>query len=90
MTLPNFDKSEVGASLKAEDEESSHLCYSLIDPELMWETLRWVQGVTKLPALVKGMLAAGDALESSQIQAVKLMVPLTFSYKNEVQGAPCM
>ena len=64
LTLPNFDRSEVGASLKAEDEESSHLRYSLIDPGLTWETLRWVQGVTKLPVLVKGVLTAEDALEA--------------------------
>ena len=68
LTLANFDNTKAGASLKAADGESFLFRYTqaLIDPGLTWETIRWVQGVTKLPVLVKGVLTAEAALEAVQ------------------------
>ena len=66
LTLANFDDTKVGAGLKALDDDSFLLRYTqkLIDPGLTWETVRWAQGVTKLPVLVKGVLTAEGALEA--------------------------
>ena len=66
LTLANFDNTQAGASLNAKDDESFLFRYTqkLIDPGLTWETIRWVQGVTRLPVLVKGVLTAEDALEA--------------------------
>ena len=66
LTLANFDDTKIAASLKAVDDDSFLLRYTqkLIDPGLTWETVRWAQGVTKLPVLVKGVLTAEGALEA--------------------------
>jgi len=32
----------------------------LLDPSLTWETIRWMRGRTKLPIIVKGVIAASD------------------------------
>lgn len=32
----------------------------LLDPSLTWETVRWMRGRTKLPIIVKGIIAASD------------------------------
>ena len=68
LTLANFDNSADASSLKVKEGESSLLRYTqaLIDPGLTWETIRWVQGVTRLPVLVKGVLTAEDAIEAVQ------------------------
>ena len=68
LTLANFDNSEVASRLKVKEAESSLLRYTqaLIDPGLTWETIRWVQGVTRLPVLVKGVLTAEDAIAAIQ------------------------
>ena len=68
LTLANFDNTEAASGLKTKDGDSFLFRYTqaLIDPGLTWETIRWVQGVTKLPILVKGVLTAEGALEALQ------------------------
>ena len=66
LTLANFDDTALASKLKVKDGDSSLHRYTqaLIDPGLTWDTIRWVQGLTKLPVLVKGVLTAEDALEA--------------------------
>ena len=66
LTLANFDDTALASKLKVKEGDSSLHRYTqaLIDPGLTWDTIRWVQGLTKLPVLVKGVLTAEDALEA--------------------------
>ena len=66
LSLANFKQTEDAAKLVTRTQESGLFQYtaSLIDPSLTWESIKWVQGLTSLPVVVKGVLTAEDALEA--------------------------
>lgn len=66
LSLANFKQTETAAKLVTGRQESGLFQYtaSLIDPSLTWESVRWVQSLTSLPIVIKGILTAEDALEA--------------------------
>lgn len=62
ITVANF--ADVGLEqLGTVSGESGLAAYSasLFDPSLTWRDLKWLQGITDLPVLVKGIMRADDA-----------------------------
>jgi isopentenyl diphosphate isomerase/L-lactate dehydrogenase-like FMN-dependent dehydrogenase len=60
----NFGRLTNAAAIKAYQSEGgafSQYISDLVDPSLTWEVVDWLQSVTRLPVLVKGVLAAPDA-----------------------------
>ena len=53
-----------GTNLGFVKDGSGSLYDELIDSGLTWEDIAWVQSITKLPVLVKGILTAEGALEA--------------------------
>ena len=45
-----------------------------IDPSLTWKDLEWLQSITKLPVLVKGILRGDDALKAYEYGAQGIIV----------------
>ncbi|KAF9360995.1 Hydroxyacid oxidase 1 [Mortierella sp. AD094] len=56
-------KAAEGKGTKVVRQESSLAAYvvSQIDPSLNWKDIEWIQSITKLPIVVKGVLTAEDA-----------------------------
>ena len=64
LTLANFESEGVPA-MKAPGAQASGLneyASSLFDPSLTWKDVSWLQTITKLPIVVKGILTPEDAL----------------------------
>ncbi|KAF9172908.1 Hydroxyacid oxidase 1 [Mortierella sp. AD010] len=61
--ISNIDINEKAAEVKVVRQESSLAAYvvSQIDPTLNWKDIEWIQSITKLPIIVKGVLTAEDA-----------------------------
>jgi len=60
----NADVQPEQNSFETQNQTESGLCkstQSVIDPKLMWDTLRWVKSFTTLPVVVKGILTGEDA-----------------------------
>ena len=62
LHLGIFDETKLGF---VQDGRAS-LYDELIDSRLTWQDITWVQSITKLPVLVKGVLTAENALEAVQ------------------------
>ncbi|GAQ86352.1 Glycolate oxidase [Klebsormidium nitens] len=63
MTLKNFEDLGAVSSEKASTNPALASLYlaSQFDPSLQWKDVRWLQSVTSLPILVKGVMTAADA-----------------------------
>jgi (S)-2-hydroxy-acid oxidase len=75
ITVANF----ADAGLEQLDEvsgESGLAAYSasLFDPTLTWKDVEWLQSITHLPVLVKGVLRADDALHAIEHGAAGIIV----------------
>lgn len=66
LTLANFS----GLKSKFLDEEGSGInsyVHASFDETLTWKDVKWLMGFTKLPVLVKGILAVEDAVIAADI-----------------------
>ncbi|KAF8955822.1 Hydroxyacid oxidase 1 [Entomortierella lignicola] len=65
-----------GNETKVVRQESSLAAYvvSQIDPTLNWKDIEWIQSITKLPIIVKGVLTAEDAKLAAEHGAKGILV----------------
>lgn len=59
---------------KTSDSELASWADSHFDRSLNWKDVEWLQSITKLPVLVKGILTAEDALLALQCKVAGIMV----------------
>lgn len=98
LTLKNFEGLEIGKIDKTNDSGLASYFSSQIDSSLTWKDVHWMQSITKLPIIVKGVMTAEDtrlAIESG-VSGVLLSnhgarqldyVPATISCLEEVVKA---
>jgi 4-hydroxymandelate oxidase len=48
--------------------------YTLLDPTINWETISWIQSLTKMPVVLKGILSPDDAWMACQHGAAGIIV----------------
>ncbi|KAG4213214.1 hypothetical protein ERO13_A01G041100v2 [Gossypium hirsutum] len=61
LTLKNFEGLDLGKMDKADDSGLASYVAGQIDRSLSWKDVKWLQTITTLPILVKGVLTAEDA-----------------------------
>lgn len=63
-----FEGPAGGVSEKSDDTKGvSQAMFAGVDPNLNWEDIKWLKGVTKIPILVKGVQSVEDALLAYQL-----------------------
>jgi len=60
LTLKNFEGLDLGKMEKSEDSGLASYVAGQIDRSLSWKDVKWLQTITKLPILVKGVMTAED------------------------------
>ncbi|XP_047948539.1 glycolate oxidase [Salvia hispanica] len=66
LTLKNFEGLDLGTLDKSNDSGLATYVAGQVDRSLNWKDVKWLQTITKLPILVKGVLTAEDARLSVQ------------------------
>ncbi|KVH97360.1 Aldolase-type TIM barrel [Cynara cardunculus var. scolymus] len=61
LTLKNFDGLNLGKLDKTDDSGLASYVAGQVDRSLNWKDVKWLQSITPLPILVKGVLTAEDA-----------------------------
>ncbi|XP_052179736.1 glycolate oxidase isoform X2 [Diospyros lotus] len=61
LTLKNFEGLDIGKIDKTSDSGLASYVASQVDRSLSWKDVKWLQTITHLPILVKGVLTAEDA-----------------------------
>lgn len=74
LTLKNFEGLDLGKMDKANDSGLASYVAGQIDRSLSWKDVQWLQTITKLPILVKGVMTAEDARLSIQHGAAGIIV----------------
>ncbi|KAJ6752021.1 hypothetical protein OIU85_002442 [Salix viminalis] len=74
LTLKNFEGLDLGKMDKADDSGLASYVAGQIDRTLSWKDVEWLQTITKLPILVKGVLTAEDGKLSIQSGAAGIIV----------------
>ncbi|KAJ0102373.1 (S)-2-hydroxy-acid oxidase GLO1 [Pistacia vera] len=74
LTLKNFEGLDLGKMNEADDSGLASYVAGQIDRTLSWKDIKWLQTITKLPILVKGVLTAEDARLSIQAGAAGIIV----------------
>jgi (S)-2-hydroxy-acid oxidase len=60
LTLKNFEGLDLGHMEKTSDSGLASYVAGQIDRSLSWKDVKWLQTITRLPILVKGVLTAED------------------------------
>ncbi|KAG0468745.1 hypothetical protein HPP92_018073 [Vanilla planifolia] len=98
LTLKNFEGLDLGKMDKSDDSGLASYVAGQIDRTLSWKDVKWLQSITSLPILVKGVLTAEDASLAIQNGAAGIIVsnhgarqldyvPATITALEEVVGA---
>ncbi|MGG6532885.1 UNVERIFIED_CONTAM: alpha-hydroxy-acid oxidizing enzyme, partial [Clostridioides difficile] len=74
LTLKNFEGLDLGKMDKADDSGLASYVAGQIDRTLSWQDVKWLQTITKLPILVKGVLTAEDTRIAIQSGAAGIIV----------------
>ncbi|KAK9151115.1 hypothetical protein Syun_009424 [Stephania yunnanensis] len=74
LTLKNFEGLDLGKMDKANDSGLASYVAGQIDRSLSWKDVQWLQTITKLPILVKGVVTAEDARMAVQAGAAGIIV----------------
>ncbi|PIA41636.1 hypothetical protein AQUCO_02200221v1 [Aquilegia coerulea] len=74
LTLKNFEGLDLGKMDKSNDSGLASYVAGQIDRSLSWKDVQWLQTITKLPILVKGVMTAEDARLSIQHGAAGIIV----------------
>ena len=74
LTLKNFEGLDLGKMDKANDSGLASYVAGQIDRTLVWQDVQWLQTITKMPILVKGVMTAEDARLSVQHGAAGIIV----------------
>ncbi|KAL6546370.1 Lactoylglutathione lyase [Orobanche minor] len=61
LTLKNFEGLDLGTIDRTNDSGLASYVADQVDRSLNWKDVKWLQTITKLPILVKGVLTAEDA-----------------------------
>ncbi|KAJ4975649.1 hypothetical protein NE237_000755 [Protea cynaroides] len=74
LTLKNFEGLDLGKMDKTNDSGLASYVAGQVDQSLNWKDVKWLQTITSLPILVKGVLTAEDANLSIQNGAAGIIV----------------
>lgn len=73
--MANFtDEKATKINDKSEGSSFTNYVSNLFDSSLNWEDIRWLQGITKLPIILKGVLTAEDAIIGADMGVAGIMV----------------
>ncbi|GFP98846.1 peroxisomal (s)-2-hydroxy-acid oxidase glo1 [Phtheirospermum japonicum] len=74
LTLKNFEGLNLGKMDQANDSGLASYVAGQIDRTLSWKDVKWLQSITSMPILVKGVLTAEDARIAVQNGAAGIIV----------------
>lgn len=74
LSLRNFDDLDLGKMDKTNDSGLASYVAGQVDRSLSWKDVKWLQTITRLPILVKGVLTAEDARLAVQSGAAGIIV----------------
>ncbi|XP_061978733.1 glycolate oxidase-like isoform X4 [Populus nigra] len=74
LTLKNFEGLDLGKMDKTDDSGLASYVAEQIDRSLSWKDVKWLQTITSLPILLKGVLTAEDARLAVQNGAAGIIV----------------
>ncbi|KAL7212472.1 hypothetical protein ACSBR2_015209 [Camellia fascicularis] len=74
LSLKNFEGLDLGKVDKTNDSGLTSYAGSQVDQSLSWKDVKWLQTITHLPILVKGVLTAEDARLAVQAGAAGIIV----------------
>ncbi|CAH8306405.1 unnamed protein product [Eruca vesicaria subsp. sativa] len=74
MTLKNFKGLDLGKIDKKDDSELAYYVAGQVDQSLSWTDIKWLQSITSLPILLKGILTAEDARNAVENGAAGIIV----------------
>jgi len=74
LTLANFEGLDLGQMDKTQDSGLASYVAGQIDRSLSWKDVKWLQSITKLPILVKGVITAEDTKLAIQNGAAGIIV----------------
>ncbi|KAL5699000.1 (S)-2-hydroxy-acid oxidase [Ranunculus cassubicifolius] len=84
LTLKNFEGLDLGKMDKANDSGLASYVAGQIDRTLEWKDVQWLQTITKMPILVKGVMTAEDARLSIQYGAQGISRIFTKNQPNSI------
>ncbi|KAF7851164.1 hypothetical protein BT93_L4391 [Corymbia citriodora subsp. variegata] len=74
LTLKNFEGLDLGKMDKTNDSGLATYAAEQVDRSLSWKDVKWLQTITTLPILVKGVLTAEDTRLAIQAGAAGIIV----------------
>eukprot|EP00262_Sarcandra_glabra_P017266 TRINITY_DN5853_c0_g2_i1.p1 TRINITY_DN5853_c0_g2~~TRINITY_DN5853_c0_g2_i1.p1 ORF type:complete len:368 (+),score=65.98 TRINITY_DN5853_c0_g2_i1:168-1271(+) len=74
LTLKNFEGLDLGKMDMANDSGLASYVAGQIDRTLSWKDVKWLQTITKMPILVKGVMTAEDTRLAIQAGAAGIIV----------------
>ncbi|KAG4129380.1 hypothetical protein ERO13_D09G077200v2 [Gossypium hirsutum] len=74
LTLKNFEGLDLGKIDKTDDSGLASYVANQIDQSLSWKDVKWLQTITSLPILVKGVLTAEDTKLAIEAGATGIIV----------------
>ncbi|KAJ8426910.1 hypothetical protein Cgig2_027259 [Carnegiea gigantea] len=74
LTLKNFEGLDIGRIDQTNDSGLASYVASQVDRSLNWKDIKWLQTITQLPILLKGVLTAEDALLAMETGAAGIIV----------------
>ncbi|KAF3591535.1 hypothetical protein DY000_02026841, partial [Brassica cretica] len=74
LTLKNFEGLDLGKIDKTNDSGLASYVAGQVDQSLSWKDIKWLQSITSLPILVKGVITAEDARIAVEYGAAGIIV----------------
>ncbi|XP_010434548.1 PREDICTED: peroxisomal (S)-2-hydroxy-acid oxidase GLO5-like [Camelina sativa] len=74
LTLKNFEGLDLGKIVKTDDSGLASYVAGQVDQSLSWKDIKWLQSITSLPILVKGVITAEDARIAVEYGAAGIIV----------------
>ncbi|EOA16863.1 hypothetical protein CARUB_v10005088mg [Capsella rubella] len=74
LTLKNFEGLDLGKIDKTNDSGLASYVAGQVDQSLSWKDITWLQSITSLPILVKGVITAEDARIAVEYGAAGIIV----------------
>ncbi|MCD9559340.1 Lactoylglutathione lyase [Datura stramonium] len=74
LTLKNFEGLDLGKIDKTDDSGLASYVAGQVDRSLSWKDVKWLQTITYLPILLKGVLTSEDARQAVEAGAAGIIV----------------
>ncbi|XP_073119952.1 glycolate oxidase 1-like [Henckelia pumila] len=74
LTLKNYESLNLGSIDRTDDSRLASFISNQFDRSLSWKDVKWLQTITDLPILLKGVLTAEDAALAVQAGAAGIIV----------------